>query len=92
MVDRLDRQEIEQVLAPAAPQAVSARRRASAVDYIADVLGRGATREQLKERTLPRPLPPRAAPARLKHDAGCATTGVGARRAAAARPGGGAAQ
>ena len=63
MLGRLDRKEIEQVLAPAAPPAAAARRRTSAVDYIADVLGRGATREQLKERIPPRPLPPVAAPA-----------------------------
>jgi DNA-binding transcriptional MerR regulator len=63
MLGRLDRQEIAQVLAPSAPQAVAARRRTSAVDYIADVLGRGATREHLKERTLPRAWPPVAAPA-----------------------------
>jgi DNA-binding transcriptional MerR regulator len=63
MLGHLDRKEIEQVLAPAAPPAAAARRRTSAVDYIADVLGRGATREQLKERIPPRPLPPVAAPA-----------------------------
>ncbi|HEX6608336.1 MAG TPA: MerR family transcriptional regulator [Chloroflexia bacterium] len=61
MLERLDRKEIEQVLAPAPPVA-AARARTSAVDYIADVLGRGATREKLKTQPPPRPLPPGMAP------------------------------
>jgi DNA-binding transcriptional MerR regulator len=60
MLERLDRKEIEQVLAPASPVA-AARARTSAMDYIAEVLGRGATREKLKTQP-PRPLPPVMAP------------------------------
>lgn len=59
MLQRLDRKEIEQVLAPAPPVA-AARARTSAVDYIADVLGRGATREKLKMQLPPVMAPPPA--------------------------------
>ena len=60
-MSRLSLEEVDELLARS--EAHNAQRLSSAADYIANVLERGATREEMKMQSAPTPQPPPPAPA-----------------------------